>query len=47
MPADPFAQAAPKAVEQLINHVFRHYGLQEENLSDRVLQFTSHVWREM
>uniref|UniRef100_A0A3B3DPC6 Gypsy retrotransposon integrase-like protein 1 n=1 Tax=Oryzias melastigma TaxID=30732 RepID=A0A3B3DPC6_ORYME len=43
----PKLPTAFETAEQLMTHVFRHYGLPEDIVSDRGPQFTSRVWREM
>ncbi|KAK3556652.1 hypothetical protein QTP70_011930 [Hemibagrus guttatus] len=41
----PRPPTALDTAECLFNHVFRYYGLPEDIVSDRGLQFTSRVWR--
>uniref|UniRef100_A0A3B3BWV7 Gypsy retrotransposon integrase-like protein 1 n=1 Tax=Oryzias melastigma TaxID=30732 RepID=A0A3B3BWV7_ORYME len=41
----PKLPTAMETAEQLLLHVFRHYGLPEDIVSDRGPQFTSRVWQ--
>ncbi|KAL0147444.1 hypothetical protein M9458_057253 [Cirrhinus mrigala] len=36
---------ALETAEHLLQHVFRNFGLPEENFSDRAPQFISHIWK--